>query len=327
MQPPACSPRLAVVGILLLASVAGCRTLPESGVNTFATSTSTLQLAISSAGNAAVQDLATLHTDTPASKAAAQALSEDLKQQWDKRLRVMAAMNTYAASLQRLVDAGKAGQQNAAAFTGALRELVTATQMLDPAAPAIDLALNLSSRVYGEIAADIAAGRIARALAQADPIVAGTSAIIASDLLNLRSIALEKRRTALSSLQTAQILGEFRSLNHLRDAAATAAFSSDTPTPAALDQLQKIQQMIITLSNDPAYLQYLASRDQINQLFKSQTDLLDQASLTVAAWARSHHELLLGIEQKKAPSLQQLSTFASDLYDIYKKYREARSTP
>ena len=311
----------------ILVFLAGCQTLPESGVKTFADSTSTLKTTLTTASDAAVQEVGMVfREDKPTTDPANN--SGSLQQAWSSRIKVLDAMDNYADSLSALVNAGKSGQENAAKFADSLKNLVDAANGVPYAAaatPAVKAVLDGAAVVYGKIAVQIAAGKIQEAVEAADPIVSAVAELFAADLINLRSIARQSRLTAVTQLNSENdSLATMNGLTNARTVVARKAFGNP-PDGASIDLLKKINDAGAALSTDPKYVAYLAQLKDINQVYARQNDLLDQASLTLGAWASGHHKIVVGLRDKTAPSLKELAEFSSDLYTIYQDYRTARS--
>jgi hypothetical protein len=317
--------RPVLLTLAALALLAGCRTLPDAGVHAFADSTATLQATLATAGQAAVQDVADLHGDSADSQKTAATLAADLKGQWDRRNRALAALNRYAVSLAGLVDAGKTGQANATTFVDALRALVDTAGVAAPQdAAAVDAVLKGAEVVYGHVARSIAAGEIRRAVEQADPIVAAVADLIAQDLQSLRGIAVASGRTVLTNLKTDSDIGPtFQTYRRKREELTKRALGIDHPEEAA-DQLTKLTATMAALRNDPDYRDYAARVDAASRATAAQVDLLDQAALTTRAWAAAHHDLVLALRQRRPASVAELTQFTNDLYQIYRDYRAAR---
>ncbi len=309
----------------------GCRTLPATGVQSFSESTSLLTTTLGTAGTTAVSDVAQIYEPGNAtSQTSAAELSTTLKQAWDKRIKLMTAMNRYAASLQALVDAGQSGQANAEAFRESVKGLVEAAgnASFPGAGTAGDLILNAGTRTYGEIAKAIAANQIHKAVDLADPLVESSSKLIVKDLDSLRSIAVESHALAISSVERRRIFVEIKALNNARNAAATDAFGNPpSVNTAALQRLASINEQYAQLPNNVEYQSYVRDRERAERLFATQTALLDQAMLTTQAWANGHHDLTLALREKRAPSLAELARLTQDLYTLYKNYQDARIKP
>jgi hypothetical protein len=268
-----------------------------------------------------------LHDDTAQATAAAAALSKDLEAQWAKRIAVMQALGRYASALASLVDAGGKGSENILAFADALKGLAGAAGVVAPQGAAVEAALQLAERAYQEIARGLAANQLYQIVEKADPAITGLAAIISEDLSNLRSVALEKRRTALTQLARNDLVAQLSSFRVARAQAAQKALDPQHPDSAALDQLKRLNDAYAMIGQDPEYVQLENNRADVERLFHAQTELLDQAAATLLAWGAAHHELVLGLREKHAPSLDELSRFTTDLYSIYINYRKARSQP
>ena len=304
---------------------AGCRALPGASVQSFGGATSTLRTTVSAAGNTAVQDIAEIHDGTPPSQQAAAALSAELKKEWSSRLKMLEAMDRYAASLTALVESGEAGQENAGNFIDSIKGLAAAVEVAVPPSAALTAALQLAERAYGRIAAHLAARQIHEAVEKADPAVAALAALIAEDLFALRSIAVERRRTALTQMRArSPLVPQFNSMKRARERALSDLIAATQPAAAAGERLRQLDAAHAAMVADPEYITLIAHEAETDRLFRAQADLLDQAAATVAAWAATHHDLALALRQKRTPSLHELTRMAADLYDIYKDYRRAR---
>jgi hypothetical protein len=312
-----CAPMLLISG--------GCRSLPESGVESFASATSTLRSTLSAAGSTAAQDVADIHDGTAASQDAARALAAELTGEWASRLKVLEAMDRYAASLSALVESGRSGQENASNFINSLQGLAAAVEVAVPPSAALSAALEIAQRAYGRIAEHLAAGQIHEAVERADPAVSALAGLISQDLIALRSIAAEKRRTALTQLRArSPFIPQLNSLKRAR-AAALEKVLSDDATPASSERLRQLNEAHAAITTDADYIAFAAQEAQIERVFQARADLLEQAAATLDAWAAAHHELALGLRQKRAPSLNELSRLAADLHQIYADYRKSRS--
>jgi hypothetical protein len=287
-------------------------------------STAALRTTLAAAGRNAVQDVAEMHAPSDESDIRAKEDAAEWEEAWASLDKPLAALSRYAASLNALIDAGKGGEENAAAFVSSLQNLVDATGVAMPEA-ATKPVLRGMELIYGEVARQIAAGEIARGLEKADPAVAACADLISQDLANLRFIAIRKHTAVAMQLRAeSRIAAMLKSLAAARASAATRAFVGQRDA-TALDELQKLNEVAGALNTDPEYTEFRDTLRAIDIAFAAQTDLLDQGLLTLRAWGEAHHNMVLALRHDSLPSAQDLSQFTSDLYELYKEYRAGRT--
>jgi hypothetical protein len=327
------SPKLARVsrvglGVVLLFAtwvLTGCHSLPD--VQPFADATSKLRHTVASTGDNAVNQLSGQATLNEGDTNAVQ-LAKDLRQNWDKRNQVMAALDDYAAALTGVVQAGNSGADTAQAVGKAVGELANSLNVAFPGGgTAASSVTQLASDLFAIAAREWAAHVLAERLKELDPVIQSVAAVLAIDLGNLESITWAARMNALTQLASSN--SDLARINDLKRRRLQA--SSDLLHTQSLDErlklLQEIEQALEMATKTPGYADYLKGIADVERAADEQRAILEQAVLLIHAWAGAHHQMLLAVEQKRAPSLQELVQVANDLQEVYKQIHTKGARP
>lgn len=325
---PRLSARLLTPTVVLLAALvlSSCHTLPD--VQPFADATSKLRHTIASSGNDAVSQVTLIGEKNTTASAQATQIANKLAADWKVRNNVMEALDGYASALAGVVQSGNNGAKSAKAVGDAVGNLASSLNVAFPGGGTAAASLTqLAGDLFAIAAREWAARVLTERLKELDPKIQQVAMALAADLGNLKNIAWASKSQALGALASrSDDLVRVNDLIKRRTEAAQAVLHAPlvgSPTEPGLSEriklLRDINETLDMETKAPGYSDYLQSLAAIERAYDDQSAVLDQATLLLHAWGGAHHQMLVAIQEKRPPSLQELSQVASDLQEVYKQ--------
>lgn len=296
-----------------------CHSLPD--VQPFADSTAALHHVISAAGQTAVAQLGRIEGVEPAPFLGApppeDSIAAGFQDDWQRREAMFQALDTYAAGLVHLVQAGKDGAASATSLAESVNALAsTVTKGLPGSDPAVQMVTDLAAQVYGMIARQRAGKRLGEAIELVDPVVGKIAELIALDLHDLNRLSAAAQDQALATL-VQENAADLRRLNTLTQKRA----GLDAADEADLASIRDLGELILLETRSPWYLAYTGQRDRMAGQFDASDAVLDQGALALKAWAKAHHDIGVAVTAKRSPSFAELRQVTAEMLAIHPAYR------
>lgn len=344
-----------LLGVLL----AGCGTIPD--LQPFADSTSQVASAVRSSGKLAVTDARTLVTayaadardarrvagevsdkERPAKVSEAEGLEQSasrlkertgaLELSWASNVRMIDAIVAYSDSLASIAAAGKKGQESAAATGAALKNLLSSFDAAVPIVGAVAEVAPIAAKLYGQVAATLAAKSLEKAVIEAQPAIDDAARVLTANLGNLAAINHALFRELPAVLQDPARAGfDARSERGVLKAAIAAHDELRTEINTAIRNaadsagrevaLQPLsvrtRQLEAIIAASQAKLapvdQKIAAERARGAL---QAQFIVAAQSAVAEWAVYHRRLGGALQERKIPSVDSLKATANDLREL-----------
>jgi len=309
--------------------LSGCHSLPD--MQPFADATSKLRHTFASSGNDAVSQVTLIgeqnSATVPNARDIARNLAKELATDWEARNKAMEALDGYAAALSSVVQAGNEGAKSVQAVGAAAGKLAASLNVAFPGGgEAASSLTQLAGDLFAIAAREWAAHVLIDRLTELDPKIQQVAVGLAADLGNLKNIAWASKSQALGTLAAhSDDLVRVNDLIKKRKEAAAgilhAPLVGSNTEPGLSDRLKLLRDINETLDLEikaPGYSDYARSVANIEKTYQDQAAVMDQAVLLLHAWAGAHHQMLLAIQKKRSPSLQELTQVASDLQEVYK---------
>lgn len=317
--------RAALLGGALL--LAGCRTLPNT--QPFTDATGGLRTAVASIG-----------VKVNAELAASDQLKEQSKkfeENWKGRNDAMAALVTYANSVQAIVDAGQHGEEAAKRLSDATKKLATAAGMISAGGSAgVDLAADVFRFASGEVAKFRAAKSLEKSLADMQPVVEEIGRRLSADFEATRGIVKGASEQASANLSREagngssdiyrKALVAAREDTQKRIAAGLAKAPSDPAQQPEQDTLAALlserMKRIAELDNSGPYQAYQKQLKSITERNQTTLELIAESQLAIGAWVAAHGQLLIAVKTKRAPSGVELLAAVGRIQGLIARYEK-----
>jgi hypothetical protein len=310
--------------------LSGCHTLPD--VQPFADATSKLHHTIASSGDEAVSQIRLIGEKNSGTVSNATEVANNLANRlaadWEARKKVMEGLDAYASALTAVVQSGNEGAKNARAVGDAVSNLASSLNIAFPGGGTASASVTqLASDLFAIAAREWAAHVLIQRLTELDPKIKQVAQLLATDLANIKNIEWAAKAQALATLANGS--PDVVKVNTLISRRTTAAqdvlhapLVSSPAQPGLSDRinvLHAVNEVLDLETKSAGYTNYLASVAAVERAYQDQSAILDQAVLLLHAWAGAHHQMLVAVQEKRPPSLQELSQIASDLQEVYKQ--------
>lgn len=325
--------RLALSLAILLAPtlLSACRSLPD--VAPFSDTTHALRAAVRDAGETTARRIDRLDTvaaadatpdlsrsNTPRPNLARHAAT--LRADWAVRNDALDAFCEYADALTETVAAADSSLASAQRVIDAGRKLIGSVASLAPgASTAVDAAAALTTKLYEQVAHQLAGASLEEATTTLDPIVAQSAEVLALDLAALRRIADTTRNQVVMDLRDAYDVDR-RRLAALR----TQLANIDTADIATSDAYVSLMERINLEAASPWRASYTSALDTNESAHARLTATLDAASELITAWADAHTRIAIALRQRETPNLAHLTALTDEILALRASLRE-KATP
>ena len=317
--------RIAPVCALLVVTVTGCHTLPD--VSQFSDATTQLYVTVQTAGQSAQAEQALIQ------KTRADGKSRDnsaaIGKGWQSATDAAKAVAEYSDSLRALVESGKQGK---AAATKALQSVDTLVKSVAKAYPGgdagstvLDGAFQGLSTLYGAVAQDVAAKKLAGMIQKADPCVQNIAEGLAKQFLGLAYILRSSKLVLLYQVEE-KYTAHVQSLNMYdgvrTNLLAEATAGGELTTNASLlERWQWAEKMVQAERQQPWYVEYTAAKASINARLDAEIAVVQKASGVINAWGASHKDLVKAVKENRTPNFAVLMVLSQDLLTTYEQTR------
>jgi len=309
-----------MLAVAIALIISACHTLPD--VKPFAESTAALHHTVSATGHTAVSQFCLIEGAGPPPSIGAAPTSRiagGFYADWQKREAMFQALDTYAAALVALVESGEQGAESAKSLAKSVNTLAsTVTPYFPGTDPAVKLVTSMASQVFDIISKEIAAQQLGKAIELVDPVVHKIADLIAIDLQELKRLNAVAYNQASSKIAVDSAdLPRLNSINQLRA-------NLDPSDAAQLAKLKGYGEAIALETSSPWYLDYTRKQDGVLSQFEATNAILDQAVLSLKAWATAHHNIGVAVSAKHVPSFNELQQATTDLLTAYQEFRQAK---